>query len=152
LALTLCAHGHVASHSTQRPDSSLVLLCVHVWVWVFVFDLHSCLSVVAQAEQARVMFLRPMQSFGVLIFGRALSGVGEASFQCIAPAFIQDYAPQGQQVLYLGIFFSSITVGTAGRITSTASFMHPPGLPTPNQKPQQQQFRRLCVQCHHLDL
>jgi len=95
---------------------------------------------------------KPMQSFGVLIFGRALSGVGEASFQCIAPAFIQDYAPQGQQVLYLGIFFSSITVGTAGRITSTASFMHPPGLPTPNQKPQQQQFRRLCVQCHHLDL
>jgi len=54
-----------------------------------------------------------MQSFYILVLGRALSGVGEASFQCIAPAFIQDYAPGGRQVLFLGIFFSSITVGTA---------------------------------------
>uniref|UniRef100_A0A7S0DK83 Major facilitator superfamily (MFS) profile domain-containing protein n=2 Tax=Amorphochlora amoebiformis TaxID=1561963 RepID=A0A7S0DK83_9EUKA len=53
-------------------------------------------------------------SFWLLLFGRTLSGVGEASFQCIAPAFIEDFSPPGQKVLMLGIFFSSITVGTAG--------------------------------------
>eukprot|EP00466_Bigelowiella_natans_P005896 jgi/Bigna1/89928/estExt_fgenesh1_pg.C_580083 len=44
-------------------------------------------------------FARPLSSFNVLVLGRALSG---------------DYAPNGRQVLYLGIFFSSITVGIAG--------------------------------------
>eukprot|EP00469_Lotharella_globosa_P007629 CAMPEP_0167790454 /NCGR_PEP_ID=MMETSP0111_2-20121227/11328_1 /TAXON_ID=91324 /ORGANISM="Lotharella globosa, Strain CCCM811" /LENGTH=536 /DNA_ID=CAMNT_0007682891 /DNA_START=94 /DNA_END=1701 /DNA_ORIENTATION=- len=70
---------------------------------------------------------KPLGSFAVLISARALSGVGEASFQCIAPAFIEDFAPSGQKVLWLGVFFSSITVGTAGgyafsAVVSTSSW------------------------------
>ncbi|KAF0741501.1 hypothetical protein Ae201684P_017662 [Aphanomyces euteiches] len=39
------------------------------------------------------------QSFELLLAGRILSGVGEASFQCVAPPFIHDYAPPHQQTL-----------------------------------------------------
>ena len=54
-----------------------------------------------------------LNSFWLLLFARALSGVGEASFQVIAPPFIDDYAPPGDKVLWLSIFFTAIPVGSA---------------------------------------
>ncbi|CAH0476496.1 unnamed protein product [Peronospora belbahrii] len=53
------------------------------------------------------------ESYYVLIVGRLLSGVGEASFQCTATPFINRYAPPTRRSLYLGIYLASITVGTA---------------------------------------
>jgi MFS family permease len=52
-------------------------------------------------------------SYYVLIFGRLVSGVGEASFQCTATPFINRFAPPAKRSLYLGIYLASITVGTA---------------------------------------
>ncbi|KDO22357.1 hypothetical protein SPRG_11309 [Saprolegnia parasitica CBS 223.65] len=52
-------------------------------------------------------------SFYVLLAGRILSGIGESSFQCIAPPFIDDYAPPATRTLWLGVFFACISVGTA---------------------------------------
>ncbi|OQS01200.1 Major Facilitator Superfamily (MFS) [Achlya hypogyna] len=55
----------------------------------------------------------PFNSLPVLIIGRVLSGVGESSFQAIAPSFIDDHAPPAKRTLWLGIFYCGITVGTA---------------------------------------
>ncbi|GAB9464607.1 Major facilitator superfamily [Globisporangium polare] len=54
-----------------------------------------------------------MESYYLLLFGRVLSGVGEASFQCNATPFIDSHAPKESRALYMGIFLASITVGTA---------------------------------------
>ncbi|KAF4320703.1 hypothetical protein BBO99_00005004 [Phytophthora kernoviae] len=54
-----------------------------------------------------------LDSYYVLIIGRLVSGVGEASFQCTATPFIDRYAPPASRSLYLGIYLASITVGTA---------------------------------------
>uniref|UniRef100_K3X405 Major facilitator superfamily (MFS) profile domain-containing protein n=1 Tax=Globisporangium ultimum (strain ATCC 200006 / CBS 805.95 / DAOM BR144) TaxID=431595 RepID=K3X405_GLOUD len=53
------------------------------------------------------------ESYYMLLFGRILSGVGEASFQCNATPFIDSHAPKESRALYMGIFLASITVGTA---------------------------------------
>uniref|UniRef100_M4BYQ1 Major facilitator superfamily (MFS) profile domain-containing protein n=2 Tax=Hyaloperonospora arabidopsidis (strain Emoy2) TaxID=559515 RepID=M4BYQ1_HYAAE len=53
------------------------------------------------------------ESYYVLIIGRLISGVGEASFQCTATPFINRYAPPAKRSLYLGVYLASITVGTA---------------------------------------
>ncbi|CAI5732673.1 unnamed protein product [Hyaloperonospora brassicae] len=53
------------------------------------------------------------ESYYVLIAGRLVSGVGEASFQCTATPFINRYAPPAKRSLYLGVYLASITVGTA---------------------------------------
>ena len=53
------------------------------------------------------------KSFWLLLIARGLSGVGEASFQCIAPPFIDDYAPDAEKVKWLSIFFIPIPVGSA---------------------------------------
>ncbi|CAI5731802.1 unnamed protein product [Peronospora destructor] len=53
------------------------------------------------------------ESYSMLITGRLISGVGEASFQCTATPFINRFAPPQKRSLYLGIYLASITVGTA---------------------------------------
>jgi MFS transporter, Spinster family, sphingosine-1-phosphate transporter len=52
-------------------------------------------------------------NYWVLLVGRALSGIGEASFQAIIAPFIDDYAPEGKRALWIGAFYASIPVGTA---------------------------------------
>ena len=42
-----------------------------------------------------------VRSFALLLVGRVLSGVGEASLLVIAPALIEERAPRGQQVCLL---------------------------------------------------
>ncbi|KAF0686623.1 Aste57867_21595 [Aphanomyces stellatus] len=60
------------------------------------------------------------KNLNVLLVGRVLSGVGESSFQAIAPSFIDDHAPPAKRTLWLGIFYCGITVGTAaGYLYST---------------------------------
>eukprot|EP00750_Incisomonas_marina_P025857 INCI573.1.p1 GENE.INCI573.1~~INCI573.1.p1 ORF type:complete len:518 (+),score=85.71 INCI573.1:300-1853(+) len=52
-------------------------------------------------------------SYIMLLIARAVSGVGEASFQCIGPPFIDDYAPKAQKGVWLAVFYSAIPCGTA---------------------------------------
>ncbi|KAJ0400781.1 hypothetical protein P43SY_004876 [Pythium insidiosum] len=54
-----------------------------------------------------------MDSYYFLMFGRVLSGVGEASFQCNATPFINTHAPKRNRALWMGVYLASITVGTA---------------------------------------
>ncbi|ETW00542.1 hypothetical protein H310_07130 [Aphanomyces invadans] len=75
------------------------LVAMGLFVW--------CLAVVVCGSA------KPANSFYVLLFGRIISGIGESSFQCIAPPFIDDHAPPAQRTLWLGVFFSCISVGTA---------------------------------------
>mmetsp|Transcript_7977 Transcript_7977/g.28461 ORF Transcript_7977/g.28461 Transcript_7977/m.28461 type:complete len:541 (-) Transcript_7977:64-1686(-) len=49
----------------------------------------------------------------VMIAARVISGVGEASFQCIVPPYIDDHAPPAKRGLWLAIFFMAIPVGSA---------------------------------------
>lgn len=49
----------------------------------------------------------------VMIMARVISGVGEASFQCIVPPYIDDHAPPAKRGLWLAIFFMAIPVGSA---------------------------------------
>ena len=52
-------------------------------------------------------------SYIMMLIARAVSGVGEASFQCIGPPFIDDYAPKAQKGVWLAVFYSAIPCGTA---------------------------------------
>ncbi|KAF4039697.1 Major Facilitator Superfamily [Phytophthora infestans] len=54
-----------------------------------------------------------VNSYALLIVGRVLSGVGEASFQCVAPPFIDRHAPPARRSFYVGIYLASVIVGTA---------------------------------------
>ncbi|KAG7378730.1 Protein spinster 3 [Phytophthora pseudosyringae] len=81
---------------THRPFR-IIALGMSVWVVAVV------ICGIAQASE----------SYYVLIIGRLISGVGEASFQCTATPFINRYAPPAKRSLYLGIYLASITVGTA---------------------------------------
>ncbi|KAE9031434.1 hypothetical protein PR003_g4674 [Phytophthora rubi] len=54
-----------------------------------------------------------VKSYALLIVGRVLSGVGEASFQCVAPPFIDRHAPPARRSFYVGIYLASVIVGTA---------------------------------------
>lgn len=64
---------------------------------------------------------RYANSFTMLICGRALSGVGEAALQAIAPTFITDFAPAESKRTWLGIYLSMVVIGTAS------------GIPTPSK-------------------
>jgi MFS family permease len=57
---------------------------------------------------------KSLNSFWLLLFGRALSGIGEAGLQAVAPTFIDDYAPPEKKGLWMSIFFTAIPVGSAG--------------------------------------
>jgi len=54
-----------------------------------------------------------VNSYALLIVGRVLSGAGEASFQCVAPPFIDRHAPPERGSLYVGIYLASVFVGEA---------------------------------------
>lgn len=56
---------------------------------------------------------KDLESFAMLAFGRALSGVGEASFQCVAPPLITDAAPPESRVFWLALHFTAIPFGQA---------------------------------------
>ena len=52
-------------------------------------------------------------SFVLLIIGRVLSGVGEASFQCCIPPWIEINASPETKATWLSLFYTAIPVGTA---------------------------------------
>jgi hypothetical protein len=52
-------------------------------------------------------------TFAVLLFARALIGVGEASYGVITPALVSDYYPAEKRARVLAIFYAAIPVGTA---------------------------------------
>lgn len=51
--------------------------------------------------------------FYTLLVARMLSGVGEASFQCVVPPWLDDNAPPAKRGLVLAIFYTAIPAGTA---------------------------------------
>lgn len=51
--------------------------------------------------------------FGLLVFGRVLSGCGEAGFQCIVPGIIMASAPPNRKALWMAALFTPVPVGTA---------------------------------------
>ncbi|EKX35342.1 hypothetical protein GUITHDRAFT_59841, partial [Guillardia theta CCMP2712] len=53
------------------------------------------------------------RSFRVLLLARLLSGIGEASFQAIAPPFLDDVAGENSKGVLLAVFYCAIPVGTA---------------------------------------
>jgi hypothetical protein len=68
-----------------------------------------CVAVLASGFAGPVF----LDNYFTLLVARAVSGVGEASFQCIGPPFIDDYAPKAQKGLWLAVFYSAIPCGTA---------------------------------------
>ena len=52
-------------------------------------------------------------AFWQILIARALSGMGEASFVCLAPPFILDHAPSARKTTWIAIFYSTIAFGYA---------------------------------------
>lgn len=52
-------------------------------------------------------------NYPVLLIGRALSGVGEGSFQCVVPPYIDDKSTPANRARNLAYFFAMIPFGTA---------------------------------------
>ena len=74
------------------------------------------------------------RSYWFLVLCRALSGVGEASFQCIIPPYIEDFAPAESKSLWLSIFFTAIPVGQVPAPHRAPITPSPPAA-TPSQPP-----------------
>ncbi|TMW62051.1 hypothetical protein Poli38472_009544 [Pythium oligandrum] len=62
-----------------------------------------------------------LNSFYLLLFGRFLSGIGEASFHCNGMPFINRHAPKESSTVWLGVFIASISVGMAAGYVYGAS-------------------------------
>ena len=90
--------GHLAHHMPPFR-----LLSIGTCVWVLAIALSGLAYWLPKAPGTFYMFL----------FARAISGVGEAAFQCIVPAYIEDLAPPGQRAMWLAILYSGIPVGSA---------------------------------------
>ena len=52
-------------------------------------------------------------TYWMLLIGRAITGVGEASFVALAPPYILDEAPPEKKTLWLSFFYIALPVGTA---------------------------------------
>lgn len=52
-------------------------------------------------------------NYWILITARAFTGVGEASFICLAPPYISDLAPPSRRSIWLAVFYSSVNTGNA---------------------------------------
>ena len=87
-------------HAVHR-NPPLLLIAAGLSAWCVA----ACLSALAGAPGVR--------SFALLLLGRVVSGVGEASLLVIAPALIEERAPVGQQARWLGIYYTTIPAGTA---------------------------------------
>lgn len=53
------------------------------------------------------------RSFWMLVLARSLSGIGEASFVCLAAPIILSKAPADKKNLWISIFYSALTTGFA---------------------------------------
>ena len=90
-ALASVSFGHLVR---SRPPFQLMAIGLVVWVCAVVLS-----------------GLAP--HYWVLVLARMLSGVGEASFQCVVPPWIDDNAPAASRGLWLSAFFTAIPFGTA---------------------------------------
>jgi MFS family permease len=52
-------------------------------------------------------------TFAALVFARALTGVGEASYVVVTPSLVSDYYPRERRGRALAIFYAAIPVGSA---------------------------------------
>jgi MFS family permease len=52
-------------------------------------------------------------AYYLFLFGRAVSGAGEAAFQCIVPPYVEEFAPARSRAFCLALFYTAIPVGTA---------------------------------------
>ncbi|OQR80602.1 Major Facilitator Superfamily (MFS) [Achlya hypogyna] len=90
----ICVFGYLSM--TRKP---FLLMAVSLSVWI--------LSIVMCGVA------KPAESFYLLLFGRLLSGVGEASFHATAPPFIDEFAPPAKRTLWLGFYYATFSIGQA---------------------------------------
>lgn len=72
------------------------LMCVGLGIW--------CGSVVMTGLST---------DYAMIVVARSLTGIGEASFICLAPPVIIDIAPEGRKNLWIGLFFIGNVLGNA---------------------------------------
>lgn len=53
------------------------------------------------------------REFWTLALARSVSGAGEASFVCLAPPYILDNAPGKSKTIWIAIFYSALSIGSA---------------------------------------
>lgn len=75
------------------------LCSIGIGIWLLAVILSGCASY--------------SNSYIFLLFARMLSGVGEASYQCTIPPWIQTFAPPASRGTWMAIFYTAISVGTA---------------------------------------
>lgn len=86
--------GHLIHHHPR-----FYLTGIGVSIWIFAICTSGCAYFI--------------DSYYVLLFGRMMSGFGEAALQCTIPPWIQTTAPESMRGTWLAIFFTAIPVGTA---------------------------------------
>ena len=80
------------------------LISVGISIWILA---------VALSGLSGLLFLDNEFGFWVLVFGRMLSGVGEAAMACISLPFLHQVLPEGTKGSLIAIYFAAIPVGTA---------------------------------------
>ncbi|KDO34441.1 hypothetical protein SPRG_01575 [Saprolegnia parasitica CBS 223.65] len=90
----VCVFGHLAT--THAP---FTLTAVGLSIWIVAL---ACCGLA-----------KTLDSFPLLLAGRLVSGIGEASFQATAPSFIDAFAIPSQRTRWLGLFYAAAPIGEA---------------------------------------
>ncbi|KDO34444.1 hypothetical protein SPRG_01578 [Saprolegnia parasitica CBS 223.65] len=93
-SIFICVFGYLSM--TRKPFQ---LMAISLFVWI--------LSIVMCG------LAKPLDSFYLLLFGRLISGIGEASFHATAPPFIDEFAPPAKRTLWLGCYYATFSIGQA---------------------------------------
>ncbi len=75
---------------------------------------------------AAVVLAAVSQSYPMLMFARALTGVGEAAYASFTVTIVDNVCPRASRTMWIGIFYSTIAFGTAMGIALN-------GVVSPNQ-------------------
>jgi len=83
-----------------QTQSAFRLLGIGLSIWVFALFVSGLAYYVGDTPFAYFLFL----------FARALSGAGEAAFQCIVPPYVESFAPARSRAFCLALFYTAIPV------------------------------------------
>lgn len=85
----------IFAHSSQSYHPEY-LMCIGLFIWT-----------------AAVLLTGFSRSYLMLLIARSLTGIGEASFVCLAPPVILDIAPIEKKNIWIGIFYVANVLGYA---------------------------------------
>jgi len=84
------------------------LIATGLWIWTIATFLSGICGFLCHANGEHLCW-----AYDLMIFARALSGIGEASLNTLSLPFLDDILDPEKKGFYIGIYYTAIPVGTA---------------------------------------